>query len=253
MTAINRPRGTVVILGAGSAIARAVAAEFARRGYDLLLAGRDSEELESLAADLAVRYGVRTEGRAFDAVAFDTHRDFVEACREASRDSLAGAVLCFGYLGDQSLAQQDLSEATRIFDTNLVGAVTILSLLANHFERKRAGFLCAISSVAGDRGRQSNYMYGAAKAGLTVFLQGLRNRLYPTGVRVVTIKPGFVDTRMTFGRPGMFLVASPDRVGRRIVQAILKGVDETYVLGFWRLIMFLVRAIPEGIFKRMRL
>ena len=253
MTAPKPPRGTVLILGAGSAIARAVAAEFARRGYDLLLAGRDSEDLESLAADLAVRHGVRTEGRVFDALAFDTHRDFVEACRKASGDSLAGAVLCFGYLGDQALAQQDLSEATRIFDTNLVGAVTILSLLANHFERQRAGFLCALSSVAGDRGRQSNYMYGAAKAGLTVFLQGLRNRLYPSGVRVVTIKPGFVDTSMTFGRKGMFLVASPEAVAGRIVRGILGGRDQVYTPSFWRPVMLAIRLIPEKVFKRMKL
>ena len=253
MTAPGPPRGTVLILGATSAIARAVAAEFARRGYDLLLAGRDSEELDSLAADLAVRHGVKAEGRAFDALALDTHGPFVEACREASQDSLAGVVLCFGYLGDQSVAQEDMSEARSIFDTNLLGAVSILSLLANHFERKRNGFLCALSSVAGDRGRQSNYMYGAAKAGLTVFLQGLRNRLFPSGVRVVTIKPGFVDTQMTYGRPKLFLVASPESVGKRIVETILQGKDQAYLPRFWRPVMLLIRLIPERLFKRMRL
>jgi len=253
MTAPGPPRGKVLILGATSAIARAVAAEFARRGYDLLLAGRDSEELDSLAADLAVRHGVKAEGQVFDALALDTHGPFVEACREASQDSLAGAVLCFGYLGDQSVAQEDMSEARRIFDTNLLGAVSILSLLANHFERKRHGFLCALSSVAGDRGRQSNYVYGAAKAGLTVFLQGLRNRLFPSGVRVITIKPGFVDTQMTYGRPKLFLVASPESVGERIVETILQGKDQAYLPRFWRPVMLAIRLIPERLFKRMRL
>lgn len=247
------PRRTVLILGATSAIARAVAGEFARRGYDLLLAGRDLEELDRLAADLAVRYGVKSEGRTFDALALETHAAFVEDCRKTSEDSLEGAVLFLGYLGEQSVAQKDLAEASRILDTNLLGPVSILSLLANHFEEKRGGFLCALSSVAGDRGRQSNYMYGAAKAGLSTFLQGLRNRLFRSGVRVVTIKPGFVDTAMTFGRPGMFLVASPNEVGRRIVKAIIGGTDVVYLPAFWRPIMLLVRAIPERVFKRMRL
>lgn len=247
------PRRTVLILGATSAIARAVAGEFARRGYDLLLAGRDPEELDSLAADLAVRHGVKAEGLTFDALALDTHGPFVEACRKTSEDSLDGAVLSLGYLGDQSVAQKDLSETKRILDTNLLGPVSILSLLANHFEEKRRGFLCALSSVAGDRGRQSNYVYGAAKAGLSIFLQGLRNRLFRSGVRVITIKPGFVDTAMTFGRPGMFLVASPESVAARIVKAILKGEDLVYTPAFWRPVMLLIRLIPERIFKRMRL
>ena len=245
--------GTVLVLGAASAIARAIADEFARRGFDLQLAGRDSGELEALANDFRLRHGVRAEARPFDATALDTHPAFVEACREASRDSLAGAVLCFGYLGDQSAAQKDPAEARRIFDTNLIGAVSVLGLLANHLEEKRGGFLCALSSVAGDRGRQSNYMYGAAKAGLTVFLQGLRNRLSRSGVRVVTIKPGFVDTQMTYGRSGLFLVASPQAAAKEIVRAILTEKDQAYVPRFWRLVMLLIRLIPERIFKRMKL
>lgn len=244
---------TVLILGATSAIARAVAAEFARQGFDLLLAGRDPQELDTLAGDLRLRHGVKTEGRPFDALALDTHRAFVEDCRKASKETLAGAVLCFGYLGDQAVAQMDLLEARRILDTNLLGAVSILGLLANHFETRRGGFLCALSSVAGDRGRQSNYIYGAAKAGLTVFLQGLRNRLSASGVAVITIKPGFVDTQMTYGLPGLFLVASPEKAARRIAKAVLQGRDEVYVPGFWRPVMFLIRSIPERIFKRLRL
>jgi short-subunit dehydrogenase len=247
------PHRTVLILGATSAIARAVAGQFARRGYDLLLAGRDPEELDNLAADLAVRHGVKAEGRTFDALALETHRSFVEACRKTSEDSLNGAVLFLGYLGDQSVAEKDLAETKRILDTNLIGPVSILSLLANHFEEKRGGFLCALSSVAGDRGRQSNYVYGAAKAGLSIFLQGLRNRLFRARVRVITIKPGFVDTAMTFGRPGMFLVASPESVAARIVKAILNGEDSVYAPAFWRPVMLLIRLIPEKVFKRMRL
>ncbi|HEV2065091.1 MAG TPA: SDR family oxidoreductase [Thermoanaerobaculia bacterium] len=245
--------GTVIVLGAASGIGRAVADELARRGHDLLLAGRDPEELAALAADLRLRHGVQTKRQPFDALALETHGAFVEECRLASRDSLAGAVVCFGYLGDQSVAEKDPLETKRILDTNLLGAASILGLLANHFEAKRRGFLCAISSVAGERGRQSNYVYGAAKAGLTVFLQGLRNRLFRSGVRVITIKAGFVDTRMTFGRPGMFLVASPESAGRAIARAIGRGREVVYVPGFWRAAMLLIRAIPERVFKRLRL
>lgn len=245
--------GTVLVLGAASGIGRAVANELAGRGFDLLLAGRDLEELAALAADLRLRHGVETRCQPFDALALETHGAFVEECRLASRDSLAGAVVCFGYLGDQSVAQQDPMETKRILDTNLLGAASILGLLANHFEAKRQGFLCAISSVAGERGRQSNYVYGAAKAGLTVFLQGLRNRLFSSGVRVITIKAGFVDTRMTFGRPGLFLVASPESAGGAIVRAIRRGREVVYVPGFWRAVMLLIRAIPERVFKRLRL
>ncbi|HKF43661.1 MAG TPA: SDR family oxidoreductase [Thermoanaerobaculia bacterium] len=245
--------GTVLVLGAGSAIARAIALELAERGYGLQLAGRDMGELERIATDARVRHGVPAKALFFDALATDTHEAFLRESREASSDSLAGAVLCFGALGDQEEAQADPSEAKRILDTNFTGAVSILSLLANHFEERRSGFLCALSSVAGDRGRQSNYVYGAAKAGLTVFLQGLRNRLFRSGVRVITIKPGFVDTAMTFGRPGMFLVASPQAAAKRIVAAIEKGKDQAYVPGFWRFVMLAIRLLPERIFKRMRL
>ena len=243
----------MVVLGAGSAIARAIALELAGRGYGLLLAGRDMDELARIATDIEVRHRVSARAIFFDALRSETHEGFVREAREACGDSVAGAVLCFGSLGDQEEAQADPSEAKRILDTNFTGAVSILSLLANHLEEKRSGFLCALSSVAGDRGRQSNYVYGAAKAGLTVFLQGLRNRLFRSGVRVTTIKPGFVDTAMTFGKPGMFLVASPQAAARRIVAAIEKGKDQAYVPGFWRFVMLVIRLMPEAIFKRMRL
>lgn len=242
---------TVIVFGAASGIGRAVADELARRGYDLVLAGRDGEELAAVASDLRLRYGVATSCQAFDALALETHGAVVAACQSASQDRLAGAVICFGYLGDQATAQNDTAEMKRILDTNLLGAASILGHLVNHFEPKRRGFLCAISSVAGDRGRQSNYVYGAAKAGLTVFLQGLRNRLFRSGVRVVTIKPGFVDTGMTFGKAGMFLVASPELAARRIVRAIVRGSDQSYVPAFWRPILFVLRSIPEPIFKRL--
>jgi len=250
---VNGRKRPVLVLGATSAIARAVAGELAARSFDLVLSGRDREELDVLAADLRLRHEVAVAVRTFDALSFDAHSRFVEDCRSASPNGLFGVVLCFGYLGDQSEAEVNFAEARRILDTNLLAAVSVLNILARDLEAKREGFICAISSVAGDRGRQSNYIYGAAKAGLTVYLQGLRNRLSRAGVRVVTIKPGFVDTDMTFGRPGMFLVASPAAAARRIVRAILEGKEVSYVPGFWRFVMLGIRAIPERVFKKTRL
>jgi decaprenylphospho-beta-D-erythro-pentofuranosid-2-ulose 2-reductase len=140
-----------------------------------------------------------------------------------------------------------------VIASNFTGAVSILSYCANYFEPLQRGFIIGISSVAGDRGRQSNYVYGAAKGALSLYLQGLRNRLFAKGVRVITIKPGFVDTAMTFGLPGLFLVATPQSIGERIVAALGKSADIVYLPGFWRYIMLIIKHIPEPIFKRMKL
>ena len=244
---------SVLILGATSGIARAVAAEFARNKWSLILAGRDRSELEATAADLAIRFEIRTCVCVFDVLDFDTHAATLSSCLSEAGDDLAGAVLAIGYLGDEHLAQNDFAEARRILDTNLTGCVSVLNILARHFEARGSGFICALSSVAGDRGRQSNYHYGAAKAGLSTYLQGLRNQLYRRGVQVTTIKPGFVDTGMTFGRSGMFLVASPEYVAQRIFKAIQARRDVVYIPWFWRDIMWAIRNVPEWLFKRVRL
>jgi decaprenylphospho-beta-D-erythro-pentofuranosid-2-ulose 2-reductase len=243
---------SVLILGATSAIARAVAAEFARQHYDLILAGRNPEELSALAADLAIRCGIKTQTQRFDALDFETHQATLAACLSNGGETLEGAILCVGYLGDQVSAQTDPGMARRILDSNFTGCVSVLEILANHFEKRRKGFICALGSVAGDRGRQSNYLYGAAKGGLAIYLQGLRNRLFHSNVRVITIKLGYVDTRMTYGRSGLFLVASPEKAARAVCDAITKAKDSVYVPRFWRFIMLVVRAIPETVFKRLR-
>lgn len=245
--------GTVLILGATSGIMRAVAHEFAGRGYDLVLTGRDKPEVETLAADLGIRYGVRAHAHQLDALTYEAHPQQIEACIRDADGNLAGAVLGIGYLGDHSRAQRENEEARRIIDTNLNACISLLNPLANYFEEKGDGFLCVLSSVAGDRGRQSNYVYGAAKAGLSAYLSGLRNRLHPAGVQVTTVLPGFVDTAMTYGKEGMFLVASPERIARGILRAIEGRKDVVYLPGFWRAIMFLIRSVPEAIFKRLRL
>jgi decaprenylphospho-beta-D-erythro-pentofuranosid-2-ulose 2-reductase len=244
---------TIAVLGATSAIARGIADAFARRGCHLYLAGRSEDEVSRLASDLRIRHQVRVAHAVFDAVDTASHAAFFRRMLDTTGGRLDGLVVAFGTLGQQDRAATDFEHAREIIDVNFLGAASMLSLAANEMEARGTGFLAAISSVAGDRGRQSNYVYGAAKGGLSLFLQGLRNRLSRSGVRVHTIKPGFVDTQMTYGMPGLFLVASPAQVGERVVRAIERGRDVIYVPGFWRWVMFLIRMIPERVFKRMKL
>lgn len=242
--------GPVLVVGATSAIARATAAAFAARGHDLLVTGRDREELEAVAADLALRYRVEVEARLFDALEFEAHDGLMDA---AGQRPMSGVVVALGYMGDHEAAQGDFREARRIVDTNYTACVSLLEKAASILESRGRGFICVVGSVAGDRGRQSNYLYGSAKSGLDAYLQGLRNRLHPSGVTVTTVKPGFVDTRMTYGKQGMFLVASPDSVGWGIYRAARRGRSVVYLPGFWRLIMWVIRSIPEPVFKRLKL
>jgi decaprenylphospho-beta-D-erythro-pentofuranosid-2-ulose 2-reductase len=244
---------TVLILGANAGIGRALAAEFALHQHDLILAGRDLEELQSLAADLNLRHNVSARAERVDVLNFEALESALAACIAAAGDSLEGVVLCTGYLGDPETARKDLHEARRILDTNFTGSALALQVLASHFEQKRKGFICALSSVAGDRGRQSNYLYGSAKGGLTTYLQGLRNRLFHSGVHVITVKPGFVDTRMVFGKANLPLVASPQAVARDIYQAVKRRKNVVYVPWFWRVIMAMVCLIPDRLFKRLRM
>jgi decaprenylphospho-beta-D-erythro-pentofuranosid-2-ulose 2-reductase len=242
----------VLILGATSAIARHVAASFAARGHALFLAARNLPEAERLAADLRIRHGVQTAAGHFDAEDYEGHRAFIKDVVRRMGD-LEGVVVAFGYLGEQEAAEKDYEETFRVIDRNFTSAVSVLNHCAEFFETRRAGFVVAISSVAGDVGRRSNYLYGAAKGGLNVYLQGLRARLYRAGARVLTVKPGFVDTPMTFGRPKLFLVASPEEVGEKIVRALLGGRDVVYVPWFWRFVMLAIKLTPERFRKRLQL
>ncbi len=248
----NRYPKSVVILGALSGVARHLADAFAREGFAVVLAGRDMTELDLLARDLRTRHRVSCCCLAFDALNVDSHGAFVAQCTEALGELPGGVVLSFGYMADQSEAQRDFAVARRTLDTNFTGAVSILEQFAAAYEDRRCGFIAALGSVAGDRGRKMNYIYGASKAGLSVYLQGLRNRLHEAGVQVTTIKPGFMDTPMTYGmklpKP---LVAAPDAAARAMTRAILKGRNIVYVPFFWRYIMWIIRSIPEWQFKKM--
>jgi short-subunit dehydrogenase len=246
---------TLVVLGATSGIARALCQRLAARGCHLILAGRNLAEIEPLASDLRVRHRAEVSIEPFDALDFDGVGGFVDRCFAQPTGAPSGVVLCYGYMVDQSLTQTDPAEARRTIDVNFTSAVLMLDRFAERFEQARAGSITVISSVAGDRGRQSNYTYGAAKAGLTAYLQGLRNRLYPSGVHVLTVKPGFVDTRMTQGRvnPRSPLLATPERVARSIDRAMVGRKDVIYAPWFWWGIMAIIRLIPEPVFKRLKL
>ncbi len=248
----------VLILGATSAIARALAHEMAHQGHRLVLAARDEAELNAVSADVRLRFNIDVAALRFDATDFSSHPSFFADALQAFPEGLGGVILCHGLLGDAMQARSNRDLCRQIIDVNFTSAVSVLELAAAHFEAHGAAgraFICAISSVAGDRGRQSNYIYGSSKGALTIYLQGLRNRLFPAGVAVITIKPGFVDTAMTWGllKPNSPIVASPQRVARDIARAIRRRSNVVYTPFFWRAIMRIIKSIPEPIFKRLKL
>ena len=244
---------TVVMLGATSSVARALACEFALRGSPLILAARDTDDAAIIGVDIEVRFGVAVQVVRFDADRMEALPKTLERCLEVAETDLAGVVLCYGFMDEQAKGQADADVVEKTMNINLISAAVVLEQFAAYFAEKKTGFIAALSSVAGDRGRQSNYIYGASKAGLTAYLQGLRNRMAHCGVSVTTIKPGFMDTKMTFGLPGLFLVASPQKAAQAIHYAIVKKKDVAYVPWFWRYIMLIIRHVPEKIFKKMKM
>ena len=243
-----------LILGARSAIAQALARRLAAQGWDLVLAARNSIELEPVASDIMLRHDCAVSLWEFDALAYE-EMESLPARLESEIGPFQIAVLVFGYLGNAQECRSQTMEMEKTMATNFTGAAICLQHLANHFEGRaeRGTGIIGISSVAGDRGRQSNYVYGASKGGLSLFLQGLRNRLSRTGVHVMTVKPGFVDTPMTEGIEGMFLVATPERVADDILRAFEDGRDVLYTPWFWRYIMLAIRLVPERLFKKLSL
>lgn len=238
----------VLIAGAKSDIAKATAREYAKRGYDLYLAARNANELEAFANDITVRTPQTVKIMELDILDYQSHKPFYEQLPERP----SGVITAVGYLGSQEKAQSNFNEAKRIMDTNYTGVVSLLNIIANDFEQRKSGFIVGISSVAGDRGRKSNYIYGSAKAAFTAYLSGLRNRLYHAHVQVLTVKPGFVATMMTEGMdlPEM-LTSLPEEVAKDIYTAQHKGKSVIYTKWIWKWIMLIIRNIPEWIFKRM--
>jgi decaprenylphospho-beta-D-erythro-pentofuranosid-2-ulose 2-reductase len=240
----------VLILGATSPIARALALRFASDGARLYLAARNGDEARRVAEDVSTRAGVTALSGTFDASDFTSHDEFVRHAA-AELGGLDGVVVCFGTLGDEDVAQTDPDEALATIHQNFTGAVSLITLAARHLEQQRSGFIIVIGSVAGERGRKKNYVYGSAKGALALFTQGLRGRLAASGVHVMTVKLGTVDTRMTWGREGALLTISPTKAADLIYAAYRKRAEVVYVPWFWRLIMGAVRLIPESRFKRL--
>ena len=238
------------MIGATSDIGRAIAARLASQGRPLQLAARDVGRLEREANHLRVQREVDVTVHRCDVLAADAGASMLDEL-----DPMPEVVICVvGLLGDQREAERDLSTAEVLMRTNYVGPALLLGELAKRLERRRNGVLVGVSSVAGDRGRAANYVYGSAKAGLTAFLSGLRSRLADSNVHVVTVKPGFVRTRMTAGMalPAR-LTADPTEVAHGVMKAIRYRRDVVYVRRVWRPVMLAIRAIPEGVFKRLNL
>ncbi|MEL7340469.1 MAG: SDR family oxidoreductase, partial [Bacteroidota bacterium] len=224
----------ILILGATSDIARAIAHQHAQAGDQLILAGRNAAELQKDAQDLQIRYQAEVAVMPFEATAYDQHEAF---CADL-RSTPDWVYLVFGYMTEQEEVQVEWQKARQTLAVNYVGAVSILDRLANQMEAAGQGTIIGISSVAGERGRASNYHYGSAKAGFTAYLSGLRNRLASKGVHVLTVKPGFVRTAMTesMDLPGP-ITADPEQVAKSIIKAARKSKDVLYTLWMWRYIM----------------
>ncbi len=242
----------VLIIGATSAIAGETARLYARRGGRLFLVGRDAERLAILADDLRVLGAADVACFACDLTDFDRHPELVAKAREAL-GRIDVALIAHGILGDQRAEEADFDQARANFTVNALSPISLLTRLAPVMREQGGGTLAAIASVAGDRGRQSNFVYGAAKGALAIYLQGLRNRLHADGVHVLTIKPGFVDTPMTRDFPKGPLWVGPEVIARGIVRAVERRRNVVYLPWFWRPIMAIIKAIPEPLFKRLKL
>jgi decaprenylphospho-beta-D-erythro-pentofuranosid-2-ulose 2-reductase len=250
------PRGNeplrVLIIGATSAIASETARAYAEGRARLFLTGRNAAKLASVADDLRVRGATEVHTAVLDVAQIPRQAQIIDLAT-STLEGLDVALIAHGTLPVQSACEKQVADTIDALHVNFTATVALLTVLANYFEAQHSGCIAVITSVAGDRGRQSNYVYGAAKGGVERFLQGLRNRLHASGVTVVTIKPGFVDTPMTAALKKSPLFASARRVGRSIHRAIEHRRDVVYIPWFWRPVMMVIRGLPERLFKRLHL
>ena len=245
-------RGTaplMLVIGGTSDIGLAIAHRHAAAGGALILTAREASRIEADAQDIRLRYRVEVTVVAFDILAFDTHASLLD-----SLPALPDIAVCVvGLLGEPETSAREPAAARLVMESNYTGPALLTGLVANRFEARGSGIIVGISSVAGERGRASNYVYGSAKAGYTAFLSGLRARLSRTAIRVITVKPGFVATRMTAGlKLPPVVTARPEEVAAAVAAAITKRRDVVYVRALWRPIMSIVRQIPEPLFKKMK-
>lgn len=242
----------ILVLGATSAIAQATARLLAERGASFFLVARNPYKLSAVSDDLRTRGAKAVCALALDLDDMDAHAGMLASAAQML-GTIDMALLAHGVLGNQTGAEADARVAEAIYRTNFLSPASLITWLANYFEGHGHGCLAVISSVAGDRGRKSNYVYGASKGALTILLDGVRNRIDRMGVHVLTIKPGFVATPMTKHLPRGPLFAEPRAIGQGILRAVAARQDTVYLPGFWGLIMFAVRGIPTRIFKNMNM
>jgi len=241
---------SAAVFGVTSRVGREVALRFAEAGHDVWVGARDLGEAQRIADDISVRTGRKAVAGTFDARAVETHTALV-ADIEAAVGPLAQVVLAFGDMGEEG--DRDPAMLRRVVEVNYLGAASLAEVIAERMAARGGGVIAALGSVAGDRGRQSNYAYGSAKGALALYLQGLRNRVFASGVHICTVKLGFIDTRMTWGLATKIPIASPEAASRAIVAAMAARTDEFYYPQFWRGVMGIIKAIPERRFKRMKL
>lgn len=243
----------VLIIGATSAIAHSCARLWAKQGAGFFLVARSAEKLAANAADLTGLGANSVATFTMDATDSQCHKTMLEEC-VATLSQIDILLIAHGTLPDQQRCEQDVTYALQEFENNCTSVIALLTLLAGQFEKQRCGTMAVISSVAGDRGRQSNYLYGSAKAAISAFCEGLRARMFKLGVHVMTIKPGFVDTPMTQGLDlPKALLKTPDFVAKTILEGIEKRRNTLYTPGIWAVIMLIIRGIPGPIFKRLSL
>jgi len=238
-----------LILGATSSMAKAFARAVSVDGARVFLAGRDMVDLEASAEDCRLRGALGAEALAFDARDIAGFQPIVD--RVTAQDGMINVAVFVGSMPPQAQIDADPSLIAGVVSDSYTGPAAFLQTIAPAMEARGGGTVIGVGSVAGDRGRIGNYVYGSAKAGFHTYLSGLRNRLTRSGGHVVTVKPGFVDSAMTWGIEGMFLVASPDNVARDLLRAVEKKTNTLYTPFFWRIIMGIIKAIPERMFKKM--
>lgn len=242
----------VLVLGATSSIAVAVMQKLATRGAHFFLVARSPAKLDAVKRDLLTRGAACVAVHAMDLNETAAHAQMLSGAAE-TLGTIELALIAHGVLGNQEQAQASYAAAEAILQTNFLSTASLITWLANYFEASNQGTLAVVSSIAGDRGRKSNYVYGASKGALNIFLDGVRNRIDRAGVHVLTIRPGFVSTPMTAHLPQGPLFASPAQVAQGILKAIARRKDVVYVPGYWAPIMFVIRSVPQSFFKKLNL
>ena len=241
---------TVLILGGNSDVGKSIARDFSKLGSNIILTSRKKGQLDSFKSDLEIRYSIKCDLEFFDVLDFNTHESFYISLKEKPDIVIS----CIGYLDNQEKSENSFEESLKSIQTNFTGLVSILNIISNDFESRKFGIIVGISSVAGDRGRGSNYIYGSSKSGFTSYLSGIRNRLFNSGVKVITVKPGFIKSKMTnhLDLPKI-LTATPNKISFDIIKSIKKKKNVVYTKWFWKWIMLVIKIIPEFIFKKLKL